>query len=773
MKKKLMLILLLCATLVPVAAQNSKSHILIYKHDSTVDTLLLSNVRQVYHSRMDKQGIEQPDVSTLRVRTLDGELVYPLTEIDHLVMPKSARVISFMGTSQSNDDGDSNAPRRTSLTGDFPDGQTYLYQWVAGDYIYLSTGDKSNNVDNSTNHKPTKGEFTFASDSLVADEYIVYYSGTNRGTKENPIPYNKVKIPTTQTQKLPDNSDHLGANGDCGVATAIRQKNSNYQFELAHKTAIICFMPRVEAYEGTLLETLRLKHVAVKADKEIAGTYTLSPNGLSTTPDASTGSDTITLLTNDFNLPIPHQRATAQDSVASYMVVAPQTGKTTFKVYYRVYDIQSEIDTIIEKKVSINNISGAMVYPVTHKIDPHILFAAQTDSVKWKFGEDATLYGSVNLPLKTGSYTGFIWGYNQNLTLETKQDDINNLTPNDQRSFNHLLGQNVRQTAYYYRAYANEGGKYYFGKVKKFGMDRDIINMGTSVRWSSINMGAITKEDAGDYYAWGELQPKETFSQANYQYYENNAYKNIGSRIVGEPAYDPVTYSWRGCWRMPTKDELHELVTKCDWSWDEMQDEDGNMHRGLLVKNRNNVADSVIFLPAAGYRHAQTNNADHCYYLSGTEHDTGSAKYQYDYEQYMNRASQRWEGLSIRPVFDSNIETPTGEYLFISTDGFVYNDNQTEATLYGTLRGLDDVVTDITQGFVIGTTADVTLTSGETILKKDYHQPAADNGTYHILFDHATMESVGLGNSAYIRAYLTYKDHTYYGGSVQMKPMTD
>ena len=54
----------------------------------------------------------------------------------------------------------------------------------------------------------------------------------------------------------------------------------------------------------------------------------------------------------------------------------------------------------------------------------------------------------------------------------------------------------------------------------------------------------------------------------------------------------------------------------------------------------------------------------------------------------------------------------------------------------------------------------------ETILKKDYHQPAADNGTYHILFDHATMESVGLGNSAYIRAYLTYKDHTYYGGSV-------
>ena len=780
MKKKLMLILLLCATLVPVAAQNSKSHILIYKHDSTVDTLLLSNVRQVYHSRMDKQGIEQPDVSTLRVRTLDGELVYPLTEIDHLVMPKSARVISFMGTSQSNDDGDSNAPRRTSITGDFPDGQTYLYQWVTGDYIYLSTGDRSRNVEHpygSLSSKTTKGEFTFASDSLVADEYIVYYSGTNRGTKENPIPYNKVKIPTTQTQKLPDNSDHLGANGDCGVATAIRQKNSNYQFELAHKTAIICFMPRVEAYEGTLLETLRLKHVAVKADKEIAGTYTLSPNGLSTTPDASTGSDTITLLTNDFNLPIPHQKATAQDSVASYMVVAPQTGKTTFKVYYRVYDIQSELDTIIEKKVSINNISGAMVYPVTHKIDPYILFAAQTDSVKWKFGEDATLYGSINLPLTTGS-TGFIWGYNQNLTFDTKQADINNLTPNDQRSFNHLLGQDVRQTAYYYRAYAHEGGKYYFGKVKKFGMDRDIINMGTSVRWSSINMGAITKEDAGDYYAWGELTPKDpkNFSQASYQYYQDGNYVDIGSNIVGNPQYDAATALWRGCWRMPTRAELEELRT-CNWTADTRTDEEGNDVAGWLVKSKTQPenSDSTLFIPKAGYYNGTSlgNFGKNSEMWTGSLYDADHNRAHYLLNNnYGTQVCARHLGLSIRPVFDSNIETPTGEYLFIRTDGFVYDDGQTSATLYGTLRGIDDVVTkeSITQGFVVGTTEDVTLNSGDA-LKFNYSKTPTDNGSYNMLLNADDMTALGLASASYIRAYLTYKDHTYYGGAVKMEPM--
>ena len=773
-----MLILLLCATLVPVAAQTEKSHILIYKLDSTVDTLLLNNVRNIYHSCVDEHGVTQPEVSTLRLRTVDGERVYPLTEIDYVVMPKSGRVISFLGTSQNDEGEGSGAPRRTAISGDFPDGQTYLYEWVTGDYIYLSTGDKSRNVESpysNLSYKSTKGEFTFASDSLVADQYIIFYSGTNRGDNDHPIPYNKVKVATTQTQNSPDNSDHLGASGDCGVATAIRQNNSNYSFVLDHKTAVICFMPRVEAYKGTLLNTLRLKRVAVKADKNIAGTFTLSPEGLSATPDESTGSDTITLLTNNFNLPIPHQKGTAQDSIASYMVVAPQSGKTNFKVYYRIYDVQSEIDTVVMRTFSINNISGAKVYPVTQKIDPHILFAAQTDSVKWDFNQPATLYGSINLPLKdddADTYTGFIWGYNQNLTYATKQADINNLTPNAGLSFNSSIGQNVRQTAYYYRAYAHEGGKYYFGKVRKFGMDRDIINMGTSVRWSSINMGAITKEDAGDFYAWGETEPRTSFSRNNYSHYQNNAYENIGANIVGEPAYDPATALWKGCWRMPTKSELHELVTKCDWTWDELQDEDGVMHRGLFVKNRNNNADSIIFLPAAGYCQDKIYSSDNCYYLSGTEHDTERAKYQKNNYNNTNETSWKWEGLTVRPVFDSNIETPTGEYLFIRTDGFVYNDQQTEATLYGTMRGIDDVVTasDITQGFVVGTTDNVTLDSGEA-LKYNYFKTPTDNGSYNLLFNATDLSNLGLASASYIRAYLTYKDHTYYGGAVKMEPM--
>lgn len=775
-----MLILLLCATLVPVVAQTEKSHILIYKLDSTVDTLLLNNVRNIYHSCVDVYGDTLPEVSTLRLRMVDGERVYPLTEIDYVVMPKSGRVISFWGTSQSNDGEGSGAPRRTAISGEYPYEEGYLYKWVTGDYIYLSTGERSKNVESpygslSDHDRWTseRGHFEFPSDTLVADQYVVYYTGTNRGTNTNPIPYNKVKVATEQTQNSPNNSDHLGASGDCGVATAVRQSNSAYTFVLDHKTAIINFMPRVEAYGGTLLNTLRLKHVAVKADKPIAGTFTMSPEGLAATPDESTGSDTITLLTNNFNLPIPHQKETAQDSVAAYMVVAPQTGKTSFTVYYRVYDTQSELDTIVKRTFSINNISGAKVYPVTQKIDPHILFAAHTDSVHWDFGQPATIYGSVNLPLSSGSYAGFIWGSNKDLNDETKEGDLQPLTPGANLSFNAQPVSDVKQKAYYYRAYANEDGKYYWGKIKKFGMDREIINMGTSVRWSSINMGAITAEDAGDNYAWGELTKKTSYTLGNYTLYHNSSYDDIGMNIAGNPQYDVVTATWRGCWRMPTRSEQLELASKCNWQWVDREDEDGNLHHGLLVKNKNNNPDSVIFLPAAGYRHENAIATDHCYYMSGTRHPSQIANnaYQYDGENWDGRYATRWEGLSIRPVFESNIETANGQYLFIRSDSISYSADHTTTKLYGTMRGLDDVVTNVTQGFVVGKTQDVTLESG-TNLQENVHQTAADNGTYFIDLTEEQMSAMSLGDKYYVRAYLTYDGSTYYGEPLTMAAMT-
>lgn len=767
MKKKLMMLLLLAATMVPATAQEELSHILIYKVDGTVDSLLLNNVRDVYHSRTDVNGVEQSDISTLRLRTIGSEVVYPLTEIDHVVMPKTGRFISFMGTADQYENTAPNAnnspahaPWRTSVTGDFQavEGTPFRYNWVSSDYIWLSTGEKSYNVSLSSSSTASNGRFSFHKD-LLEDQYDIYYSGTKSGIKDQVI------IPVKQQQNGSNNSDHLGASGDCGTATATRMANSNYSFALDHKTPILCFMPRVDS-----LNTIQLEHVALKADRTIAGTYTLSPEGVTLLSGAS---DTITLTTKNFLL--PQLKANAQDSAASYIVVAPQTEKTTFKLYYKVRDTRSDVDTVIVKNVWWDKLEPAKLYPVNSKIPVRSFLMAYTDSCKWDFGEKATLYGALNLPVED---FGFWWGYNKNLTNETKAAEISMTKPQlsayPEYKFSHDAVDDVKQKAYYYRAYAREGGRTLLGKVKKFGMEREIINMYTSVRWSSINMGAITAEDFGDFYAWGELEPKTTFTTGNYQYYQDGKYVEIGDNIAGNPAYDAVTAKWRGCWRMPTKAELDELRAHCNWTAKDSIDEKGNTVKGYLVKNNHTAdTDSVLFIPKAGYRdgtsHFNANQNSEMW--SGTIYSADRRLAYYQLNNSSGNAWWRYDGFTIRPVFESNIETTDGKYLFIRTDSISYSADHTSTNMYGTTRGLDDVVTDLTQGFVIGTGSDVTLESGDA-LKVTLTKTAEDNGSYHLPLTKEQMNELEFTTKYYVRSYLTYGGNTWYGDPLEMLAMT-
>lgn len=778
--KKLMQLLLLCLATVPATAQTEKSNVLIYTLDGKVDTLLLNNVRDIYHSRRDVNGVEQSDISTLRLRTVGGERVYPLTEIDHVVMPKSRRVVSFMGTAIPESET-AGARQFTSVAGDFPGsvGDPYIYKWVTGDYIYLSSGDRSRNVENPygslsdhDKYRTERGHFEFASDTLVADQYVIYYSGTNRGDNANPIPFNKVKILDVQTQEMPNNSDHLGASGDCGWAVAVRQSNSNYLFELNHEVAVLCFIPRVDS-----LKTIVLKDIAVKSanGNTLAGRYTLSPTGI--TLDESTGSDSIFLglggkdYAYPFHVPNNKERPlgvewekTPQDSVAAYMVIAPQASSTPLKVYYHVYDTKSKVDTVQMKELTAASIEKAKLYPITNKLDPSLFFMAFTDSVKgasgnvkWTFGAPARMYGSVNM-LYSGIETGIEWTNDRDFSTLLGHESLTASMAD--RSFSTLSG-NVQFKPYYYRSYAVFNGKTFYGEVKKYGLEREAINMGTNdgLKWSSINLGSVTSEDIGDHYAWGETETKEVYTLATYDPLGDGTgvYDNIGSDISGNPQFDAATKIWRGCWRMPTQAEIQRLRNNSNWSKTSQ-----NGVEGYLVTSKT-WSDSTIFLPFEG--------GNHCHWAA-TEHtsDMSRAYDWYDSNSGSGNYNYKYYGRTIRPVFESNIEK-NGQYLFIRSDQISYSADHTSTDLYGTMRGLDDVVTNVTQGFVIGETQDVTLESGAT-LQEEVHQTAADNGSYCIHLTEEQMSDMTLGATYYVRAYLTYAGETFYGAPLTMDAMT-
>jgi|GEM_PF-3387915 len=137
----------------------------------------------------------------------------------------------------------------------------------------------------------------------------------------------------------------------------------------------------------------------------------------------------------------------------------------------------------------------------------------------------------------------------------------------------------------------------------------EYVDLGLSVKWATCNIGANKPEEYGDYFAWGETQPKSTYDWSTYKWC-NGSYETL-TKYCNEKKYghkrfvdnkttidiadDVAHINWGGNWRMPTDDELIELRTECTWVWCIQ-----NMVQGYKVISKSN--GNSIFLPAANCR---------------------------------------------------------------------------------------------------------------------------------------------------------------------------
>ncbi len=118
----------------------------------------------------------------------------------------------------------------------------------------------------------------------------------------------------------------------------------------------------------------------------------------------------------------------------------------------------------------------------------------------------------------------------------------------------------------------------------------EYVDLGLSVKWATCNVGASSPSDYGDYFAWGETSTKSEYTEANSKTYG----KSMGS-IAGNSQYDAARANWGSTWRLPTANEIDELLDKCTWTWTSQ-----GGHNGYKVKGPNG---NSIFLPAAGWRY--------------------------------------------------------------------------------------------------------------------------------------------------------------------------
>lgn len=201
------------------------------------------------------------------------------------------------------------------------------------------------------------------------------------------------------------------------------------------------------------------------------------------------------------------------------------------------------------------------------------------------------------------------------------------------------------------------------GETPQPGSDK-MVDMGLSVKWAAWNVGGTKPSDYGNFYAYGETEPKTEYTIDNYKwlwedwnddptlYEEWEHYLKLGATIAGTN-YDVAHVKWGDQWRMPTREEWTELINSCKWSWTAI---DGVS--GMLATSQ--TTGNSIFLPAAG----NMVDADHthdqvgCFYWTASEYDATPEVECRNYRANLdgnNRSADGYDypevGFSVRAVY--------------------------------------------------------------------------------------------------------------------------
>lgn len=177
------------------------------------------------------------------------------------------------------------------------------------------------------------------------------------------------------------------------------------------------------------------------------------------------------------------------------------------------------------------------------------------------------------------------------------------------------------------------------------------LGLPSGLKWASFNVGASVPEEYGDYFAWGEIEPKNEYSYSNYKWsddsgnllrYNNTHYSEELQTYIGDGKTQFVEYAYAddaarerlgGKWRMPSHAEFEELIYKCTWTWIKIN--------GVYGYKVAGVNGNSIFLPAAGYRYGtDLINADP---LNSEEiNSVSSVGYYWTSERLSDYQSEAW-----------------------------------------------------------------------------------------------------------------------------------
>lgn len=147
------------------------------------------------------------------------------------------------------------------------------------------------------------------------------------------------------------------------------------------------------------------------------------------------------------------------------------------------------------------------------------------------------------------------------------------------------------------------------------------VDLGLSVLWATHNVGASSSAGRGGLYAWGETEEEvgdtsvlypTAYSALQYKYSLDDKIDSVSKYCVVdtfgvvdnlvrlEASDDAASVNWSSKWRMPTVEELSELMENCSVLFTD--DYEGTGVSGILLTSKvPGYTDRSIFLPGNGY----------------------------------------------------------------------------------------------------------------------------------------------------------------------------
>lgn len=196
------------------------------------------------------------------------------------------------------------------------------------------------------------------------------------------------------------------------------------------------------------------------------------------------------------------------------------------------------------------------------------------------------------------------------------------------------------------------------------------LGLPSGLKWATMNVGATSETDYGDYFMWGSITPDtdkpcdwahapfnngyETFNEE----YFNSIKDDVCPNGILAPEFDAVHQIMKSKWRMPTKEDYMELISNTNNIM--VENYQGTGVNGMVFTSKIDENKS-IFIPASGTRGTSSITGQGYsggLWCSNLGSDTFNYKYAYllGFNPYLCDVSEypyeHYKGYSLRGVLD-------------------------------------------------------------------------------------------------------------------------